>query len=76
MKKILKTIIYRDIKNDIFKSKIKTYSHNKEEVISALAIEVNKILTELDITDFTFYNILQSITINSSMFKEDLFCKK
>ena len=76
MKKILKTIIYRDIKNDIFKSKIKTYSHNKEEVISALAIEVNKILTELDITDFTFYNILQSITINSSMFKEDLICKK
>ena len=76
MKKILKTIIYRDVKNDIFKSKIKTYSHNKEEVISALAIEVNKILTELDITDFTFYNILQSITINSSMFKEDLFCKK
>lgn len=76
MKKILKTIIYRDVKNDIFKSKIKTYSHNKKELISALAIEVNKILTELDITDFTFYNILQSITINSSMFKDDLICKK
>lgn len=72
MNTILKAKIYRDIKNDLFKSKIISKSNDKKELISALAIITNDILIKNDVSLSTYIKFLKEAEIYCELFKEDL----
>ena len=72
VKKILKAKIYRDIENDLFKSKIISKSNDKKELISALAIITNDILIKNDVPLSTYIKFLKEAEIYCELFKEDL----
>lgn len=76
MKKIINAEVYIDTDNDLFKTKINTFSNNKSLVISALALIVNNTLEEFNISNKTFFNFLNSVNIYCETFKDDLIWKK